>query len=132
MTPALAESTIALYDIDAVRLDESAAMLEAINRNNGSKARIEKYLGVENRKDALRGANYVVCLLYTSTCLLVTHDIDEAIYLSDRILVFGGSPAQIRSVVPVQDRERTRDWLYAQSDLRRRLHNLIRGTEEAR
>ena len=60
MTPALEESTIALYDIDAVRLDESAAMLEAINRNNGSKARIEKYLGVENRKAALRGANYVV------------------------------------------------------------------------
>ena len=60
VTPALAESTIALYDVDAVRLDESAAMLEAINRNNGSKARIEKYLGVENRKDALRGANYVV------------------------------------------------------------------------
>ena len=60
MTPALEESTIALYDIDAVRLDESAQMLEAINRNNGSKARIEKYLGVENRKEALRGANYVV------------------------------------------------------------------------
>ena len=60
MTPALEESTIALYDIDAVRLDESAQMLEAINRNNGSKAQIEKYLGVENRKDALRGANYVV------------------------------------------------------------------------
>ena len=60
MTPALEESTIALYDIDAVRLDESATMLEAINRNNGSKARIEKYLGVENRKEALRGANYVV------------------------------------------------------------------------
>ena len=60
MTPALAESTIALYDIDATRLDESATMLEAINRNNGSKARIEKYLGVENRKAALKGANYVV------------------------------------------------------------------------
>ena len=60
MTPALAESTIALYDIDATRLNESAMMLEAINRNNGSKARIEKYLGVENRRDALRGANYVV------------------------------------------------------------------------
>ena len=60
MTPALAESTIALYDIDAVRLQESADMLEAINRNNGSKAKIEKYLGVENRKAALRGANYVV------------------------------------------------------------------------
>ena len=60
LTPALEESVIALYDIDATRLDESAMMLEAINRNNGSKAKIEKYLGVENRKDALRGANYVV------------------------------------------------------------------------
>ena len=60
MTPALAESTIALYDIDAVRLKESAAMLEAINRNNGSKAFIKTYLGTENRKEALRGANYVV------------------------------------------------------------------------
>ena len=60
MTPALAESTIALYDIDATRLNESATMLEAINRNNGSKAHIEKYLGVENRKAALKGANYVV------------------------------------------------------------------------
>lgn len=60
LTPALEESQIALYDIDAVRLDESFQMLQAINRNNGSKARIEKYLGTENRKDALRGANYVV------------------------------------------------------------------------
>ena len=60
MTPALEESTIAIYDIDATRLNESAMMLEAINRNNGSKAHIVKYLGVENRKDALRGANYVV------------------------------------------------------------------------
>ena len=60
MTPALAESTIALYDIDANRLNESKLMLETINRNNGSKAKIEAYLGVEQRKDALRGANYVV------------------------------------------------------------------------
>ena len=60
MTPALAESTIALYDIDANRLNESKLMLETINRNNGSKAKIEAYLGAENRKEALRGANYVV------------------------------------------------------------------------
>lgn len=64
------------------------------------------------------------------TCLLVTHDIDEAIYLSDRILVFGGAPAGIRSVVPVRAGERTRDWLYQQGALRRRLHGLIRGEEE--
>ncbi|MDD3212409.1 MAG: alpha-glucosidase/alpha-galactosidase [Eubacteriales bacterium] len=60
MTPALAESTIALYDIDAIRLKESAMMLSNLNRNSGNKAVIESYLGVENRKEALRGANYVV------------------------------------------------------------------------
>ena len=60
MTPVLEESEIALYDIDPVRLDESAAMLGAINRNNGSKARISKYLGIPQRKEALRGASYVV------------------------------------------------------------------------
>ena len=60
MTPALSESVIALYDIDENRLRESKLMLETINKNNGSKARIEAYLGVENRRAALAGANYVV------------------------------------------------------------------------
>ena len=60
VTPALAESTIALYDIDPQRLEESYLMLTSINNNLGNRARIEKYCGVENRKDALRGADYVV------------------------------------------------------------------------
>ena len=60
LTPALAESTIALYDIDPQRLAESELMLTAINNNLGNKAKIETYCGVENRKAALRGANYVV------------------------------------------------------------------------
>ena len=60
MTPALAGSTIALYDIDAKRLQESHSMLEAINRNSGSKANIETYLGIPSRKEALCGASYVV------------------------------------------------------------------------
>lgn len=59
-TPALENSVIALYDIDPKRLEESHLMLTAINNNLGNKARIETYCGVENRKDALRGANYVV------------------------------------------------------------------------
>jgi len=42
LTPALAESTIALYDIDAKRLEESYLMLTSINNTYGSKARIEK------------------------------------------------------------------------------------------
>ena len=60
VTPALAESTIALYDIDPQRLEESYLMLTSINNNLGNKANIEKYCGVENRKAALRGADYVV------------------------------------------------------------------------
>ena len=60
VTPALEESTIALYDIDAKRLNESHLMLSAINNNLGNKARIETYCGVENRRAALRGADYVV------------------------------------------------------------------------
>ena len=60
LTPALEDATIALYDIDGQRLEESRQMLENLNRNLGGKAKIQAYLGVENRKDALRGASYVV------------------------------------------------------------------------
>ncbi|MBQ2724582.1 MAG: alpha-glucosidase/alpha-galactosidase, partial [Clostridia bacterium] len=35
-------------------------MLEAINRNCGAEATIRSYLGVENRREALRGADFVV------------------------------------------------------------------------
>lgn len=60
-SPALRECEIALYDIDGERLEESYIMVTALNRNiNENRAQIEKYLGVENRKDALRGADFVV------------------------------------------------------------------------
>lgn len=35
------------------------------------------------------------------TILFVTHDIDEAIYLSDRIVVLSGSPASVKDVLSV-------------------------------
>jgi len=35
------------------------------------------------------------------TVLLVTHDIDEAIYLSDRIVVLSGSPSVVKEIVDV-------------------------------
>ena len=61
LTPALRDFEIALYDIDAERLEESYTMVTALNRNiNESRAKVSKYLGVENRKDALRGADFVV------------------------------------------------------------------------
>lgn len=60
-TPSLRDAEMALYDIDAVRLEESHTILEGINQNiNESRAKIKVYLGEENRKDALRGADFVV------------------------------------------------------------------------
>jgi NitT/TauT family transport system ATP-binding protein len=35
------------------------------------------------------------------TVLFVTHQIDEAIYLSDRIVVFSGRPGQVKEIIPV-------------------------------
>ena len=58
---ALQDSEIALYDIDAVRLKQSEAMLNALNKNiNAGRAKIKAFLGVENRRKALKGADFVV------------------------------------------------------------------------
>lgn len=35
------------------------------------------------------------------TMLLVTHDIDESVYLSDRVVVLGGAPAQVVDIIDV-------------------------------
>ena len=52
---------IALYDIDAQRLDDSYQLICALNRKyNDNKATVKSYCGVENRKEALRGAGFVI------------------------------------------------------------------------
>ena len=52
---------VALYDIDAQRLEESYTIITAMNDTvNEGRAKIKKYLGVENRREALRGADFVV------------------------------------------------------------------------
>ena len=57
----LKDSHIALYDIDGARLEESRLMLDTLNRNiNASRAEITPHLGVDQRSEALRGADYVV------------------------------------------------------------------------
>lgn len=57
----LSDSEIALYDIDADRLSESELLLTSLNAKcNSNRATIKSYLGVENRKEALRGADFVI------------------------------------------------------------------------
>ena len=61
------------------------------------------------------------------TALLVTHDVDEAIYLSDRILVLGGSPAKVVREFAITEQNRTREWLFAQGALRGEIYRCIKG-----
>ena len=61
LQPSLRDAHLALYDIDAERLRDSQRMVEALNQNeNAGRAKITAHLGVEERRDALRDARYVV------------------------------------------------------------------------
>ena len=61
------------------------------------------------------------------TVLLVTHDMDEAIYLSDRILILDPGGGRIGSEIEIAEKNRSRDWLYSQGELRRRIYREIMG-----
>ena len=69
-----------------------------------------------------------------STVVFVTHDIDEAIYLSDRILILDGAPATIARSIAV-DLPRPRDQLVTKSlpafaEYRTHVLELIRATSQ--
>jgi len=42
-----------------------------------------------------------LALEYDISILLVTHDLDEAFYLGDRVLLLGGAPSRLRREFPV-------------------------------
>jgi NitT/TauT family transport system ATP-binding protein len=51
-----------------------------------------------------------LCAAGGMTTILVTHDIDEAIYLADRVVVLGGVPAAVQLDVPIElERPRQQD-----------------------
>lgn len=58
---ALRDADIALYDIDGERLEDSLELINALNRDcNEGRARVRAYLGVDQRRQALDGADFVV------------------------------------------------------------------------
>ena len=61
MCDPLKDAEFALYDIDPVRLEESRTIIQYLNEAiAGGKAKVTTFLGVENRKNALRNANFVI------------------------------------------------------------------------
>lgn len=61
------------------------------------------------------------------TVLLVTHDVDEAIYLSDKIYIIKGTPGQIVKEITICPEFRNRKWLYEQGSLKKEILEAIRG-----
>lgn len=108
--PSLCESDIALYDIDPVRLEESYIILSAINNNvNAGKAKISKFCGVENRKDALRDADFVVNAIQVGLyepCTVIDFEIPKKYGLRQTIadtLGIGGIMRALRTIPVMAD-----------------------------
>ena len=108
-TEALREATFALYDIDGERLEQSKLILEAIRKEKGGYGRIECYLGVENRKEALRGANFVVNAIQVGgyePCTVIDFEIPKKYGLRQTIadtLGIGGIMRGLRTIPVMQD-----------------------------
>lgn len=109
-TPALCESKIALYDIDPHRLEDSKIILDAINKNaNQGRVNIKTYLGVENRKEALRGADFVVNAIQVGgydPCTIIDFEIPKKYGLQQTIadtLGIGGIMRGLRTIPVLQD-----------------------------
>jgi len=108
-TAELKDSVFALYDIDGDRLKESQVILEAIKKSVGCDAKIECYLGVENRKAALKGANFVVNAIQVGLydpCTIIDFEVPKKYGLRQTIadtLGIGGIMRALRTIPVMKD-----------------------------
>ena len=96
---------IALYDIDAHRLEESYLLISKMNESiNEGRATVKKYLGVEQRKDALRGADFVINAIQVGLydpCTIIDFEIPKKYGLRQTIgdtLGIGGIFRALRTI----------------------------------
>ena len=101
---------IALYDIDANRLDESFLIISKMNESiNEGRATVKKYLGVEERKDALRNADFVVNAIQVGLydpCTIIDFEIPKKYGLRQTIgdtLGIGGIFRALRTIHVLKD-----------------------------
>ena len=110
LTDALNDCEIALYDIDAHRLEESYLVVEALNKKyNADKAIIKKYLGVSERKAALRGARFVINAIQVGLydpCTIIDFEVPKKYGLRQTIgdtLGIGGIFRGLRTIHVLKD-----------------------------
>lgn len=105
----LRDSVFALYDIDANRLEESRVILEAMRTAKGGYGKIECYCGVENRKEALRGADFVVNAIQVGLydpCTIIDFEVPKKYGLRQTIadtLGIGGIMRALRTIPVMKD-----------------------------
>ncbi len=105
----LRDSVFALYDINGERVEESRTILEAIRKNYGGYGRIECYVGEENRKEALKGADFVVNAIQVGgydPCTIIDFEIPKKYGLQQTIgdtLGIGGIMRALRTIPVMQD-----------------------------
>lgn len=105
----LRDAEFALYDIDGTRLSESAEIIGTMNDTMGGHARITTHLGVENRKEALRGADFVVNAIQVGLydpCTIIDFEVPKKYGLRQTIgdtLGIGGIMRALRTIPVMAD-----------------------------
>lgn len=110
LTECMHDVEISLYDIDGERLEESKILIEALNKNvNLGRATVKTYLGVENRKEALRGASFVVNAIQVGLydpCTIIDFEVPKKYGLRQTIadtLGIGGIMRTLRTIPVLKD-----------------------------
>ena len=105
LCPDFHDVEIALYDIDPIRLEESYLVIDAMNKTiNQGRATIKKYLGIPERKEALRGADFVVNAIQVGLydpCTIIDFEVPKKYGLRQTIgdtLGIGGIMRGLRTI----------------------------------
>lgn len=106
---ALRDSEFALYDIDSQRLEQSKIILEGMKKEKGGFGKITCFAGIEQRKAALKDADFVINAIQVggyAPCTIIDFEIPKKYGLRQTIgdtLGIGGIMRALRTI-PVMEK----------------------------
>lgn len=92
-----------MCNADIFLLDEPFASLDVCTRNSMQ--------------------DWLLSMQFNKTTVLVTHDIDEAIYLSNKIFIL--KDGKITAKFEINHEKRTREWLFEQVDIKKKIYKVM-------